>query len=126
MRVDRSLKLITILATITACGAPAATPDAAPPAAAAPAPVAAAPDPVVVAAPEPQGGVSVRWDSRPLDTEYRRERDNFDSRWKVEITTGRPGESRAERERRRAAEQQALDARYERGKREHMRRLPPG
>lgn len=128
MRVDRSLKFLTIVAAITACGAPAATPDAAPPAAAAPAPVAAAPAPVPEPVPEPapQGGISVRWDSRPLDIEYRRERDNLDSRFKIEISTGRPGEARAERERRQAEERRALEQRYERGKRDHMRRLPPG
>lgn len=121
MRVDRSLKFLTVLAAITACGAPAATPDAAPPAAAAaPAPVAAAP----VADPAPD--VSVRWDSRPLDLEYRREQDNLAARFKVEIATPRAGESARDRDSRQAAERKALDDRYQRGKNQHARSLPPG
>ena len=122
MRVHGSLKFLTILATFTACGAPAATPDAAPPAAvAAPVPVAAAP------APEPVPVVeqNVRWDSRPLDIEYRRERDDMNSRFKVEIRTPRAGESSVQRDRRHEGERKSLELRYSRGKASHARGMPP-
>jgi hypothetical protein len=122
MRVDRPLKFLTVLAAISACSAPAATPDAAPPAAAAaPAPVAAAP----AADPAPAPEVSVRWDSHPLDLEYQRERASLDSRFKIEISTPRSGESARDRDNRQAAERKALEDRYERGKKQHARGLPP-
>ena len=122
MRVDHSLKFLTILAAITACSAPAATPDAAPPVAvAAPAPVAAAP--VAEAAPAPE--VSVRWDSRPLDVDYRRQRDDMNARFRVEIGTPRAGESRGQMDRRHSEESKALELRYSNGKRDHARGMPP-
>jgi hypothetical protein len=120
MRVDRSLKFLTILATITACGAPAATPDAAPPAAAAaPVPVADAPAPA--AAPV----ANVAWDPRPLDLDYRREHDAMNARFKVEIATPRAGETRVQLDRRHSDESKALEVRYTNGKRDHARGLPP-
>ena len=122
MRAYRSLKFLTILATITACSAPAATPDAAPPAViAAPVPVAAAPVPE----PAPAPVVSVRWDPRPLDVEYRRERHDMDSRFRLEIATPRVGESRRQRDRRHSDESRALELRYSHGKRDHARGMPP-
>jgi hypothetical protein len=122
MRVHRSLQFLTILATFTACSAPAATPDAAPPAAvAAPMPVAAAP----VAEPAPVVALDARWDPRPLDVEYRRERDNMDSRFRVEIKTPRSGESADQRDRRHEGERKSLELRYSRGKASHARGMPP-
>jgi hypothetical protein len=121
MRVNRSMQFLTILATFTACGAPAA--DATPAAAAEAAPVAAAPVPAPD--PAPAAGVNVRWDSGPLDIAYRRERSDMDARFKVEIATPRAGESAAQRNTRQASESRALESRYTRGKADHARSLPP-
>ncbi len=126
MRITRSIQFLAILATAAACssnGDAAAVPAAAPPAAAdpAPAPVAAAP----VAAPAPEVSLNVRWDSGPLDRDYARERAALDARHAAERAQARANEDAAARDRRQAAETRALQDRYDRGKKQHARGLPP-
>jgi hypothetical protein len=119
MRIDRSLKFLTIMVGVAACSAPA---DSAPPAAVA-APVADAPAPV--AAESPTVAVNLRWDSGPLDLAYRNERRDMDERHAREIAHPPAGETVVIRDRRVASENKALEARYEQGKRDHMKSLPP-
>ena len=131
MRITRSIQFLAILATAAACssnGDAAAVPAAAPPPPAAepapaPAPVVVAPAPVVVE--RPSGvSVSLRWDSGPLDRDYRRERAALDARHAREARE-RADEKADARARRQAAETRALEDRYNRGKKEHARGLPP-
>ncbi len=125
MRIDRSLKYLTIIVGVAACSAPA---DSTPPAAAAPvaaAPVAADPAPAPVAAPAPNVVVNLNWDSAPLDREYRAAKIELDARHAREISAPRAGETIVVRDRRHESENKALETRYERGKREHTRSLPP-
>jgi hypothetical protein len=121
MRVHRSIQILTILTTITACSSPgeAAT---AQPAAAEPAPPAAA-EPAPSAS--PTIAVNLRWDSAPLDRAYHSERADLDARHARE--TARPGadESAKVRVQRQENENQALERRYTRGKDSHARSLPP-
>jgi hypothetical protein len=119
MRIDRSLKFLTIMVGVAACSAPA---DSAPPAAA---PVADAPAPAPVVAAAPAVAVDLRWDSAPLDRAYRNERRDMDERHARETSNPRAGETIVIRDRRVANENKALEVRYERGKKEHMRSLPP-
>ncbi len=122
MRIDRSLKFLTIMIGVAACSAPA---DSAPPAAAAP--VADAPAPVAApaAAASPTINVNLRWDSGPLDLAYRNERRDLDARHAQEIAHPPAGETIVIRDRRVASENKALEVRYERGKKDHLRSLPP-
>jgi hypothetical protein len=123
MRVRHSIQTLTILTTLAACGAPAATPDAAPVAAA---PVAAPPVAEPAAAePAPGLAVSVRWDSGPLDRAYHVERADMDARHSRERATPRASESARERDQRQASEDKVLELRYTNGKRSHARTLPP-
>ncbi len=67
----------------------------------------------------------VEWDSGPLDGDYRREHDAMLARHADEVAHARADESAERREARQAAERQDLEDRYERGKKEHMKKLPP-
>jgi hypothetical protein len=124
MRIDRSLKFLTIMVGVAACSAPA---DSAPPPAAA-APVADAPAAApAAAAPAPSTTVNVnlRWDSGPLDLAYQNERRAMEERHSREVAHPPAGETIVVRDRRIADENKTLEVRYERGKKEHMRSLPP-
>jgi hypothetical protein len=130
MRTIRSMQLLATLAIAAACGSsgdsaavPAASPPPPPAAQPAPAPVVVAPPPVVE---QPSGvSLSVRWDSRPLDREYQRERAALDARHARELAQARADEKADARARRQAEETRALEDRYERGKKQHARGLPP-
>jgi hypothetical protein len=120
MRVHRSIQILTILTTITACSSPgeaATAQPAAAPAAAEPAPP-AAPAPVTVA-------INARWDSGPLDRAYRSERADLDARHARETARPSAGESVKLRVQRQENEKQSLELRYTRGKGAHARTLPP-
>jgi len=69
--------------------------------------------------------VSATWDSGPLDRDYRREHDALIARHNDEIAHPRPDESNDQRNARQAAERNALEDRYSRGKAGHMSALPP-
>ena len=122
MRVHRSIQILTMLTTITACSSPGeaatAQPDAAPAAAEPAPPVAAAPAPVTIA-------INARWDSAPLDRAYRSERVDLDARHAREIARPSAGESVKIRVERQSNENQALERRYTKGKNSHARELPP-
>ncbi len=131
MSIERPILFLTILAVTAACGS---TGDAAAvPAASAPPPVAAAPAPApdpVVAAPvvterAPGVSLSVRWDSGPLDREYRQQRNDLDAVHARERSHPREGETADIRSRRQAQESQTLELRYKRGKADHARGMPP-
>jgi hypothetical protein len=125
MRIDRSLKFLTIMVGVAACSAPA---DSAPPAAApaAAAPVADAPAAAPAPAPaSPTINVNLRWDSGPLDLAYQNERRAMEERHAREIAHPPAGETIVIRDRRIASENKTLEVRYERGKKEHTRSLPP-
>jgi hypothetical protein len=123
MRINRSLTFLTIVVAVAACSAPADTAQAAPPAAA---PVADAPAAAPAPAAEsPTISVNLRWDSGPLDLAYRNERRDLDERHARETAHPAAGETIVIRDRRVASENHALEVRYERGKKDHMRSLPP-
>lgn len=67
----------------------------------------------------------VEWDSKPLDENYRRERDAMETRHRDEIAHARADEAVDRRDARQAAERQDLEDRYRRGKDGHMKNLPP-
>jgi hypothetical protein len=128
MRIDRTITFLTIVATITACSTPAnsaatSTPDPAP-VAAAPAP-APAPTTTVVVERQPVVSVNLRWDSGPLDSDYRRERSDLDAQQARERANLRAGETIVVVNQRQASENKALELRYSRGKASHSRTLPP-
>jgi hypothetical protein len=125
MRIDRSLKFLTILATLGACSSPGDAAAAAQPAAATP--VAADPAPAPVAAPEasPSVSLNVRWDSGPLDRDYHRELTALDAQHARERAAPRAGESSNQRGERQSQESKALEVRYTRGKTSHARGMPP-
>ncbi len=127
MRIDRTITFLTIVATVTACSTPAnsaatSTPDAAP-VAAAPAP-APAPTTVVVER-QPVVSVNLRWDSGPLDSDYRRQRSELDAQQARERANVPHGETIVVVNQRQASESKALELRYSRGKASHSRSLPP-
>jgi Zn-finger nucleic acid-binding protein len=132
MRIERQLLTLTILAVTAACGS---TSDAAPAPAETAAPVAAAPAPApapepVVAAPvinerRPGISLSVRWDSGPLDRDYRRERSELDALHARERAHPREDENADRRGRRQADESSRLELRYKRGKADHAHGMPP-
>jgi hypothetical protein len=125
MRINRSVKFLTILATLGACSSPgnsaAAQPDAAPPVAV------AQPAPAPVAAPEapPAVSLNVRWDSGPLDRDYQRERSNLDAQHARERSAPRADETSSQRGVRQSRESKALEVRYTLGKKNHARGMPP-
>jgi hypothetical protein len=123
MRIDRSLKFLTIMVVVAACSAPADSAPAA--AAAAPVADAPAPAPAPAAAASPTINVNLRWDSGPLDLAYRNERRDLDARHAQEIAHPPAGETIVIRDRRVASENKALEVRYEQGKKDHSRSLPP-
>ena len=122
MRIHRTIQFLTIVATFTACSSPAnsaaaAVPDAAP----------AADVPAPAPAPVAQAGVAVnlRWDSAPLDADYRRQRADLDALHVRERAAPRAGETTIQINTRQASESKALELRYTQGKTAHARTLPP-
>ncbi len=117
--VKKFLPTFAIVATLAACGSYCQSADAAPAAAAPadPAPAAAAPAP----SSGTQVSVDLNWDSGPLDRAYRAEREAIEVRHAREISHPLPGENAAQREQRQARENQALEARYTRGKQTHAK-----
>jgi hypothetical protein len=71
-----------------------------------------------------QADVSVRWDSGPLDRDYRRQRADMDARHSQEVASPRYGESSDSRQTRHDAENRSLEVRYEQGKTAHAQRMP--
>jgi hypothetical protein len=67
----------------------------------------------------------VEWDSRPLDENYRRERESMEARHRDEIAHARADEAADARATRQAEEKRDLEDRYRRGKEGHMKDLPP-
>ena len=67
----------------------------------------------------------VVWDSRPIDGNYRREREAMENRHRYEAAH-RAEEAADRREARQQAERRELDDRYREGKEKHMKKLPPG
>jgi hypothetical protein len=124
MRIDRPILFLTILAVAAACSS---TGDAAAvPADATPAAVAAAPAPApVVVEQVPGPTVNVRWDSAPLDRDYRLQRSNLDAQHARERAHPVAGVSVDILSRRQADESKALEVRYTRGKTDHARGMPP-
>lgn len=123
MHALRSTQLLSILATLVACSPAGGTTTGQPDAAVAAAPV-AAPVAAPEAAPAPAVGISLNWDSRPLDQEYRRERANLDAQHAREISVRVGSETDVQRTRRQASENQVLEVRYTRGKTAHAKTLP--
>jgi hypothetical protein len=117
MRVHRSIQVLTILATITACSSPGEAATAQPDAT----PVAAEPAPPA----PPTVAVNLRWDSAPLDRAYQSERADLDARHARETARPSAGESVKIRVQRQTNENQALERRYTQGKDSHARSLPP-
>jgi hypothetical protein len=68
--------------------------------------------------------VDIHWDSAPLDRDYRAERAALDARHAREIAHPAPGETAAQRDQRHQRENQALEARYAKGKETHAKKLP--
>ncbi len=67
----------------------------------------------------------VVWDSRPIDENYRRQREAMEYRHRYEALH-RAEEAADRREARQQAERRELEDRYRYGKEKHMKQLPPG
>jgi hypothetical protein len=106
MRIQRSVRMLTVLTTLAA--------------------VAACASYGREQQSEPQGTVAVaQWDSGPLDRDYARERSTMDNRHQQEIANPRNDETSDQRTQRHATENQDLERRYTSGKAQHSQTLPP-
>lgn len=68
----------------------------------------------------------VVYDTRPIDDDYRRERQAMENRHRWEVAHARAEEAADRREARQQAERRELEDRYRYGKEQHMKQLPPG
>jgi hypothetical protein len=76
--------------------------------------------------PDPSySGVTVQWDSGPLDRAYGHERSDMDARHNQENAYPRSDESSDQRVQRQKSENDDLERRYTRGKAAHSDTLPP-
>jgi hypothetical protein len=105
MQVQRTVQLLTVLATCTTLAACSSYPHE----------NLAQPD-VVVAA---------QWDSGPLDNDYHRQRTEMDTRHTQEIASPRADESSDQRTQRQSNENKDLETRYAQGKSSHAQTVPP-
>jgi hypothetical protein len=67
---------------------------------------------------------TVVWDSGPLDRDYQQERTTMQARHADEAAHARADEAVDQRNARQTSERQDLEDRYQRGKKEHMKKLP--
>jgi hypothetical protein len=67
---------------------------------------------------------TVVWDSGPLDQDYQHQRADLDARHTQEIASPRSGESSDQMKDRQAAESKDLDTRYAAGKASHAKSVP--
>jgi hypothetical protein len=107
MRVQRSMQMVAVfatLATIAACSSYGRG-------------TRNQPDPNY-------SSTTVVWDSGPLDQAYSHERTDMDARHSQEVANPRSGESSDQRVQRQTAEKQDLDQRYAQGKASHSKTLP--
>jgi len=68
----------------------------------------------------------VVYDTRPIDDDYRREREAMENRHRWEVAHARAEEAADRREARQQAERRELEDRYRYGKEKHLKQLPPG
>ena len=68
----------------------------------------------------------VVYDTRPIDDDYRREREVMENRHRYEAAHARREEAADRREARQVAERRELEDRYRVGKEKHLKQLPPG
>ena len=105
MQIQRTMKVLTLTATVAALGA------------------------LVACSPRerPHTGVSVSasWDSGPLDRDYNRERSDLTARHNREIASPEHGESKFDMDKRQKNEDYSLEVRYKQGKDTHVDVLPP-
>ena len=105
MQIQRTIKIVTLTATVAALGA------------------------LVACSPRerPRTGVEVSasWDSGPLDRDYAREHGELVARHNREIANPEHGESKFDMDKRQANEDYSLEVRYKQGKESRVDVLPP-